>query len=240
MSKKFLITTISIASVLLLCFLGLAVAVVLNEKMPFSVDTNIANWAYSIRGEKGGFTYWFFRIITELGYTYFVVALLLVVGIITKFKPKVWFMAIPVAVAWLLHKIIKAIILRPRPDSDLWWAVETSTSFPSGHSNTVACLFVLIIYFVITSPTIKLWAKYLISSLSVFAILLVPLSRIILGVHFFTDVIAGLILGSLCAVLGIIAYNIFVNLSAKKKQNTNENQIDKHEPTEQTNTKTTN
>lgn len=222
MSKKSLIITIAIASILCVLFCVVSVLVVVNGKNPFPIDEQIANWAYDTRGEKNGFTFWFFRIVTELGYTYFAVGLILVIAICLKFKPKAFFIGIPVAIAWALHEIVKLIIKRPRPDFHMWWMTESSTSFPSGHTNTATCLFILIIYFVLTSPIIKTWLKYLITSLSCIVIILVPLSRIIMGVHWFTDIVGGLLFGAFFACVSIIIYQII----ALKKQNQIQKEID--------------
>ena len=152
MSKKVLITTISLV-VVLSVLLSILIAVIFSVgKAALPADTSAANWAYSVRGEKGNFTYWFFRIITEMGYTYFVVGFIIILGIIWKFKAKTWFLGIPVLIAWLLHKLLKLIVARPRPDMSMWWMTESSTSFPSGHTNTATCLFVLLIFFVLISP----------------------------------------------------------------------------------------
>ena len=139
-------------------------------------------------------------------------------GIIWKFKSKTWFFAITVLVSWIFQKILKAIIDRPRPDETMWWMNETSSSFPSGHSITVACVFILLIYFILTSQTAKLWIKYFVSALSILAIFFVGFSRIILGVHYFTDVIGGLLFGGICAILGIIAYNLFLDIKQKPEK----------------------
>jgi len=56
----------------------------------------------------------------------------------------------------------------------------------------------------------KIWAKYVICSLSATVIFLVPLSRIILGVHYFTDVLGGLFFGAFVAILGISLYNAYL------------------------------
>ena len=217
MSKKFLITTLTVLSLLLIGFLVIVVVLAVNGFKPLGVDTAVADWAYSVRGEKGGATYWFFRIITELGYTYCAVAIILIMGIIWKFRSKLWFFAGTVLFSYALQQIIKAIVMRPRPDEALWWMTESSSSFPSGHSITVACVFILLAYFIISSPNTKVWLKYLIGAISGIAIILVPISRLILGVHYFTDVLGGLFFGAFVAVLGILAYNIFINQRLKKK-----------------------
>ena len=223
MSKKFLLATLIPLGILLIAFI-IIVSVLANANFSaLPIDNIIAQWAYDIRGSKDSFMFWFNRIITELGYTYFVIFIILLMGIIWKFKSKTWFFGITILMSWIFQKIIKAIINRPRPDDTMWWMTESSSSFPSGHSITVACVFILLIYFILTSETAKLWIKYLISALSILAIFFVGFSRIILGVHYFTDVIGGLIFGAIFALLGIIAYNIYLNIRLKnkdKKQNT--------------------
>lgn len=218
MEKKSLITILCCIGVPLLSFLIITIVLAVNHFNALGVDTAVTEWAYSVRGEKGGATYWFFRIVTEFGYTYFVIFIILLMGIIWKFRSKTWFFAGTVLISWLLQKLVKAIIMRPRPDSALWWMTETSSSFPSGHSITVACVFILLCYFIFTSPQVKTWVKYLIGGLSICAIILVPLSRIILGMHYFTDVIGGLCFGALIAFLGILAHQIYLDFVKKKKQ----------------------
>ena len=217
MSKKFLLATLIPLGILLIAFI-IIVPVLANANFSaLPIDNIIAQWAYDIRGSKDSFMFWFNRIITELGYTYFVIFIILLMGIIWKFKSKTWFFGITILMSWIFQKIIKAIINRPRPDDTMWWMTESSSSFPSGHSITVACVFILLIYFVLTSETVKLWIKYLISALSILAIFFVGFSRIILGVHYFTDVIGGIIFGAIFALLGIIAYNIYLNIKLKNK-----------------------
>ena len=223
MNKKFWISVSVSGGILFAGFLTILIVLACNGFAPLGIDTAIANWAYDVRGEKGGATYWFFRIITEFGYLYFTIFIIILMGIIWKFKSKTWFFAGTILVSWLLQKLVKALVMRPRPDEALWWMTESSSSFPSGHSITVACIFVLLAYFIITSPTVKSWIKWLVASLSTIAIVLVPLSRIIMGVHYFTDVLAGLFFGALIAVLGIIAYNLFKYFINKKQNKIAEN-----------------
>lgn len=220
MSKKFLISAISVACGLFLLFATIFALVLANGKAPFAVDTSIANWAYDIRGEKGNFFYWFFTIVTEFGHYYFLIAFFVVMAIVWKCKSKTWFLFGTVGVSWALGEIVKLIVQRPRPDSDMWWGFESSTSFPSGHSSTVICLFVLIVFFVVISPYLQKWVKGLLISLSCVAMVLVPLSRIILGMHYFSDVVAGMLWGGMFAVLGMLAYKLYLNFKAKKQANT--------------------
>ncbi len=209
MSKNGWIALFVVLGLSLVAFLVITICVLVNGLAPFGVDTAVANWAYSVRGEKGDSTYWFFRIITEFGYKYCVAGIVIIMGIIWKFRAKLWFFAGTILASWGLQKLIKLIISRPRPDEALWWMTEGSSSFPSGHSISVACMFILLCYFICTSPQAKTWAKYTICSVSGIIISLVAISRIILGVHYFTDVLGGLFFGTFVAILGIIFYNYY-------------------------------
>ena len=217
MTKKAIIGLSVSAGVLLVGFLVIAIVLSVNGMNPLAIDTAIAQWAYGIRGEEGGVVYWFFRIVTELGYTYCTVAIILLLGIFWKFKAKTWFLAGGVVFCLVLQKILKAIFDRPRPDMDMWWMAESSSSFPSGHSMNVVCLFVLVAYFVLSNPQVKLWLKCVVASIGAFAIMMVPFSRIILGVHYFTDVLAGMMIGAVVAIMTIFVYNFVMAKLNKRK-----------------------
>lgn len=82
------------------------------------------------------------------------------------------------------------------------YGFPTSSSFPSGHSQAgmvfYYVLITLLIYELnITNKRVKTGLK---TSAIVLA-LLIGLSRIILGVHFFTDVLTGLLLGWLIIII---------------------------------------
>lgn len=90
----------------------------------------------------------------------------------------------------LLNRIIKAIVQRPRPDLT-HLVLETNYSFPSGHAMAITCLYGLFVYYLYHS-NIK-YRKLLISG-CILIILLVTLSRVYLGVHYFSDVFGGAML----------------------------------------------
>jgi len=96
--------------------------------------------------------------------------------------------------------------VRPLPE------IHDGFSFPSGHSTFVA-LFFLALIFVINK-------KEILTVLATFAIIAVPISRMILGAHFLSDVTAGLLLGSIVVdfmkVYYTNIYNIIMRLLGKK------------------------
>lgn len=88
-----------------------------------------------------------------------------------------------------LNQMLKAIVQRPRPDG-FELAAETGFSFPSGHSMAAMAFFGLIVW--------MMW-RYephrgkRIGCMAAFAcvVVLVGISRIYLGVHYASDVVAG-------------------------------------------------
>lgn len=81
-------------------------------------------------------------------------------------------------------------------------------SFPSGHALTTMCLYGIIIYLIMKYVSNQFWRYFLATLFGVF-IFLVALSRIWLGVHFITDVVAGLFMGILFVNLYIILDKFF-------------------------------
>ena len=104
---------------------------------------------------------------------------------------------------------IKYSVQRVRPLPE----VHDGFSFPSGHSTFVA-LFFLALLFIINK-------KEILSAIATFAIIAVPISRMVLGAHFLSDVIAGVLLGSIVVdvmkVYYIDIYNIIERKLGKNK-----------------------
>ena len=99
--------------------------------------------------------------------------------------------------------LIKAAVARPRPGDELMTVpgVETSFSFPSGHTIGAATLVLVSGYLIWsrhrTGRGITVWALA-----SVAVVTLVAVSRLYLGYHFVTDVLAAVSLA--LAVLGVV------------------------------------
>ncbi len=154
---------------------------------------------YDTRGSKGSFGYYFFRLITEFGYLYIVGAVILLAGIIFKFNYKFIILASGTIATYIVNSIIKLIIQRDRPDLSMRQMTETSSSFPSGHSITAFFVYGFLIYIICRSKYKKI-NKIIICGILASLILIVGLSRIILGMHFLTDVTGGYLLGGIFVI----------------------------------------
>jgi membrane-associated phospholipid phosphatase len=119
-----------------------------------------------------------------------------------KYKKAALFMLLT-GTAGLISTIIKAIVNRPRPSKDVVRIVleTTQQSFPSGHVLFYVVFFGFLILLMLQLEKIPKALKYVVIIISFFLILAIPVSRIYLGAHWFTDVLGGLLSGLLCLYL---------------------------------------
>lgn len=96
--------------------------------------------------------------------------------------------------------ILKALVARARPGGLLPAVVETSFSFPSGHATAALTLFGFMTYLLCKMFPAR---KALLLAASVILIGGVGFSRLYLGVHFPSDVLAGYLVGGLWLLGGI-------------------------------------
>jgi undecaprenyl-diphosphatase len=101
--------------------------------------------------------------------------------------------------AILIQNVDKAVVARPRPPVHELEPVS-GTSFPSGHA-TEATAFFLLLAVVLVSGSPPRRVRLLVAGTAVVIIAAVALSRVYLGVHYPTDVVAGMLLGGSWGVL---------------------------------------
>lgn len=106
----------------------------------------------------------------------------------------------------LMIRVLKMIFSRPRPDLVPHLSHVQTASFPSGHTTLSAVVF-LTMGAVLAKSQERRSVKIFVLSLAVFLSLAVGLSRVYLGVHWPTDVLAGWCVGSAWAILAwVIAH----------------------------------
>ena len=143
------------------------------------------------------------KAITELGGVAFTV--LAGVLIFMFCKKNRWFITIDLVRVTLVNQVIKHIIRRPRPNV-LRLVEESGYSFPSGHSMVSMAFYGIIIYLVYKNVSNK-YLKWILIILLSLLILSIGFSRIYVGVHYFTDVAGGFLLGLAYLIIYINIYN---------------------------------
>ncbi|MCH4053101.1 MAG: phosphatase PAP2 family protein [Atopobiaceae bacterium] len=88
-----------------------------------------------------------------------------------------------------LNQLLKSIVQRPRPDG-YQLIVETGYSFPSGHSMVSMAFYGLLVWMVLHYVRDRR-KRHALAAAFVVLIALVGISRIYLGVHYASDVVAG-------------------------------------------------
>lgn len=154
---------------------------------------------------------------TFLGSTISVVVLLLIGTILMLLNQKKWealFFIIAVSFSAIFNRLLKWTFQRARPQIHPL-ITETGYSFPSGHSMTAIVFYGMLAYFLILFLE-KRSAKIVIFLLFMSIILAIGISRIYLGVHYPSDVIAGFAAGGAWLFICILLLRVIVRKRQKR------------------------
>ena len=133
-----------------------------------------------------------FKFITDFGSTRLLI-LITILAIVMVRKPiHRILIGLNLPLVYGLNVLLKEIILRPRPDFRLF--DQSGFSFPSGHAMVSFAVYGLFIYFIYKSKMDDVYKKISIGLISLL-IFLIGFSRILFGVHYMSDVIAGFLIG---------------------------------------------
>lgn len=143
----------------------------------------------AVRDSAGPFWDQFFVIVTDLGGVLGVTVLTAVATALLygfRHRREAALLLFGVAGAALINLLLKALYQRARPDLWVDLVTETSYSFPSGHAMASGALaFSLMVVFWMSR-----WRWYVVALGGIY-MLIIGLSRMYLGVHYPSDVLAG-------------------------------------------------
>jgi len=150
------------------------------------------------------------RFISWFGYmpnSIFIVLVPAVCLFIFKYKKEAVFVLLTL-LAGVVSSLVKLLVNRPRPLPNLVRIIEKTRqqSFPSGHVLFYVVFFGFIAFLMYRLDRLPALIRWLTGISCLLLIFLVPISRIYLGAHWFTDVLAGFLLGILCLYALIYYY----------------------------------
>jgi undecaprenyl-diphosphatase len=94
----------------------------------------------------------------------------------------------------VLNGVLKLGFNRPRPSIMVHTVHTVSSSFPSGHAMSAAIVYSTVAYLAARLHK-RLWARWLVMLTALVLIVLISFSRLYLGVHYPSDVLAGVVIG---------------------------------------------
>ncbi len=208
--------TLLVAALLfsLYLFLGIAADYFTHDPL-ISLDVRLANLLFAFRNQH---LLRFFYVVTLFAESWVVItAAVLLTVLLWLYRQRIHILALWLALissegATFLGKLL---FHRGRPDLLLRAVSENSFSFPSGHATTVAVFYGFLAYLVIRHS--KSWKMRILTILStVIAVILVDLSRLYLGVHYLSDVLAGNLIGFSGLLFGITVSEWFISSRSLK------------------------
>jgi len=188
---------VSLFIFLILIFIGLSVLIAYNPILQFDINVSLAVQEYQAKWLD--YLMLAISLFGELPWSLLSVLAVAAIFYVNKLKRESYFIAL-VLFSGLVILGIKNIINRPRPTSFYVRLVEVNRfqSYPSGHVLSYVLFFGFLIVLMQNLKTIdKVW-RNLITTISVFLVIMIAPSRIYLGAHWFTDTLGGFLLGLIC------------------------------------------
>jgi undecaprenyl-diphosphatase len=129
--------------------------------------------------------------------------------LMAKKRPAALLVLLSVGGGTLLSTLLKSAFNRPRPELVAHIVDVSTASFPSGHAMLSAVTYLTLgALLARTEPNLRL--KTFILGAAIFLTVAIGLSRLYLGVHYPSDVLAGWTLGAGWALLCLTAANLYL------------------------------
>lgn len=164
------------------------------------VDTKVVHLVSNLRNEE---LVKIFVWISLLGKWHIIVSAIVIATVVLMLyrqKSAVIALFLTMAGSELFNFLLKSLFQRQRPESALF--VEHSFSFPSGHATAAVAFYGFITYLLVKGAKQRTTKVYVLLC-GIAIIVAIGFSRLYLGVHFFSDVLGGYLLGLLWLSIGI-------------------------------------
>lgn len=146
--------------------------------------------------------------ITHLATSYVIITVAIVAALwfafVLRLKVHAMILLATIGGSYLLNETLKTLLMRTRPEWE-HWVHATGYSFPSGHTMAAVSFYGMLTYLlyrIVCAKGIPAWYIPLIGGVLIIAI---GMSRVYLGVHYFTDVLAGFLAGGVWLLICMYA-----------------------------------
>jgi len=139
-----------------------------------------------------------FKILTNFGDFYIPFIILILILIIIKNKWVFYLQTMSYSLAGIITYLAKISAGRPRPQVALI-DIPKSFSFPSGHTLTSIVFYTMLCF--LLSYNMKPSKRKIVFTIALILTILIATSRIYLGVHYFSDVVGGIIIAIPCTLM---------------------------------------
>ncbi|MGN6132532.1 MAG: bifunctional DedA family/phosphatase PAP2 family protein [Nocardioidaceae bacterium] len=159
------------------------------------------------------------RAATYLGQNVVLLPVLLVSALLFVRVRRTWRPVLDIAVVYgwalILYSVMKELGHRPRPPAAEWLAPAGGWAFPSGHTTQAAAAWGIVCVIACVGRSLR--TRALLSTAAAVVVLVVAGSRFYLGVHWLTDVLAGMSLSvAILALWGIARVTVLVPFESRQ------------------------
>lgn len=197
-------------------FLGLTQDVLAHEELAL-LDPVVHDWVMT---HRTGVLNNFFSTVTWLGANAITVPLLGVTGAVIARVRGSWVPIIDViavyATAVILHAVVAQLVHRPRPPAVDWLSGASGWAFPSGHTTQALAAIAVVAHLVGSRAARR--TRAVVYSVAVVGVVLVGSSRVYLGMHWMTDVLAALAMATGVVALRTVIYATFAGVQDDPRQ----------------------
>jgi undecaprenyl-diphosphatase len=134
---------------------------------------------------------------------------------LTRHKYSAILLVFATASGLLLDLVLKIRFDRPRPHIFTWGTQAVSSSFPSGHAMSATIAYSTVAYLAARLQK-QQWARWLTMFLALIFIILICGSRVYLGVHYPSDVLAGVVIGLAWAAFCMVTLEAIQRFSQRQ------------------------
>ncbi len=177
-------------------------------------DTRVINLVATLRTPAADSVMYFITYLGSVPTVLVVTAIAVIISLLRARYEDALLVFLALAASTLFFVGVKLLVARPRPPLEDARIIQGGFSFPSGHSTISAAVYGTIAYLLIRSVR-REWVRALVAVGTALLVLAIGVSRVYLGVHYPSDVVAAWTAGALWVLLVIATEDIWPSRVAR-------------------------